>query len=106
MAHLRLERVSAVEIRELFARRRYYERWLSGEFQSCLKKEVAAGPHQPPGTRSLMVGFVNRDGVRECLVHLYYRPDGKLGASGKPDPKEIVDARVIYRLHIDETSGQ
>lgn len=96
--------MTADEIRGLFEQRKYLQRWLDGEFLCCLKKEVSAGPHQPPGTRSLMVGFVNRDGVRECLVHFYYLPDGNLGASGKPDPKEIVDAEAIYRLYADENS--
>lgn len=92
------------EIRELFEQRQYFERWLAGEFQSCLKKEVAAGSHQPPGTRSLVVGFINSEGIRECLVHFYYLPDGKIGASGKPDPKEIVDRSAIYRLHLRSVS--
>lgn len=92
--------MTANEIRELFERQRYYERWLAGEFLSCLKKEVAAGLHQPPGTRSLTVGFVNRNGVRECLVLFYYLPDGKIGVSGRPDPKAIVDDAVIYRLYM------
>jgi hypothetical protein len=96
--------VTRDEIRELFEQRRYFERWRAGEFLSCLKKEVVAGPHQPPGTRSLMVGFVNRDGIRECLVHFYYLPDGKIGASGKPDPKEIVDSLAIYRLYLRSES--
>ncbi len=95
-----MERVTTEEIRDLFERRDYLRRWRNGEFLSCLKKEVAAGPHQPPGTRSLMVGFVNRDGVRECLVHFYYLPDGNIGASGRPDPKEIVDNQAIYRLFL------
>ncbi len=70
---------------------------MAGKFPCCLK-EVSAGPYQPPGTRSLMVGFVNRDEFREHLVHHYYRPDGRIGGSGKPDPKEIVDSDATYRL--------
>jgi hypothetical protein len=46
------------------------------------------------------VGFVNRNGVRECLVLFYYLPDGKIGVSGRPDPKAIVDDAVIYRLYM------
>lgn len=52
-----------------------------------------------------MVRFVNRHGLRECLVHLYYLPDGKMGASGKPDPKEILDDEAIYRLYAEDRTG-
>ncbi len=37
------------------------------------------------------------DGVRKvALVHRYLRPDGTVGASGMPDPKELLDDDVIY----------
>ena len=50
---------------------------------------------EPAGTRSQMVADV--DGVRRvALVHRYLRPDGTVGASGMPDPKELLDDDVLY----------
>ena len=30
------------------------------------------------------------------MVHLYFRPDGSIGGSGKPDPKWLFEDGVIY----------
>jgi len=50
---------------------------------------------EPDGTRSQMVAYF--DGVRRvALVHRYLRPDGTVGASGMPDPKELLDGGVLY----------
>mgnify|MGYP000073566532 CR=1 FL=1 len=50
---------------------------------------------EPVGTRSQMVAYF--DGVRKvALVHRYLRPDGTVGASGMPDPKELLDDGVLY----------
>ena len=50
---------------------------------------------EPAGTRSQMVAYF--DGVRRvALVHRYLRPDGTVGASGMPDPKELLDDGVLY----------
>lgn len=42
---------------------------------------------QPPCTRSQVVFYFDQSGARVAVVHQYLRPDGTLGASGKPDPK-------------------
>lgn len=34
--------------------------------------------------------------VKVAVVHRYLRPDGTLGASGKPDPKRVLHAGVVY----------
>ena len=31
-----------------------------------------------------------------ALVHLYLRPDGSLGGSGRPDPKVVVHQGIEY----------
>ena len=50
---------------------------------------------EPVGTRSQMVAYF--DDVRKvALVHRYLRPDGTDGASGMPDPKELLDDGVLY----------
>jgi hypothetical protein len=32
------------------------------------------------------------------LVHQYLRPDGKVGGSGRPDPKAVLDGDTLYLL--------
>lgn len=43
---------------------------------------------EPPGTRSLKAEWWLGD-ERYALVHYYERPDGSIGQSGLPDPKNI-----------------
>ena len=52
--------------------------------------------HEPPGTRSQMVAYVDASGQRVALVHQYLRPDGTLGGSGRPDPKLLIEGGVTY----------
>ena len=44
-------------------------------------------PSEPPGTLSQVLEYYDADGQMLVLVHQYLRPDGTIGASGKPDPK-------------------
>lgn len=44
---------------------------------------------QDPGTVSQIVRDVSRDGRVIAVAFRYLQPDGRLGASGKPDPKWI-----------------
>ena len=51
---------------------------------------------EPPGTRSQMVAYVDSEGHRIALVHQYHRPNGALGGSGRPDPKELYEVGIVY----------
>jgi hypothetical protein len=42
------------------------------------------------------VAYVDDAGRRIFLVHVYLRPDGTIGASGKPDPKWLFEDGVVY----------
>src|SRR5947207_1701114 len=42
---------------------------------------------EPFCTRSQIIAYYERDGTPVALVHQYLRPDGTIGASGRPDPK-------------------
>jgi hypothetical protein len=53
--------------------------------------------NQSPGTRSQILAYRDRAGVVVLRVHRYLRPDGTLGASGRPDPKYIFHDGVIYK---------
>ena len=88
-------------MRRRFNDGRYWERTLSGELQA---KELenrhpslttAAEPHC---TRSQMISYVDSDGNEVARVHQYLRPDGKIGAKGRPDPKRLFEDGILYRL--------
>src|ERR1700735_3469000 len=51
-------------------------------------KDDPGPPHQPPGTRSQSVPYY-RMGRKIAVCHQYVLPDGRIGASGLPDPKLI-----------------
>jgi hypothetical protein len=90
-------RVSKAELRQRFAQGDYLNRALAGEFGCCLARtKRAQSKGEPPGTRSLGVSYVNELGHRIFLVHLYLRPDGTIGASGKPDPKWLFEDGIVY----------
>lgn len=54
--------------------------------------------NEPPGTESQMISIRDSDGFEVARVHAYVRPDGSLGASGKPDPKTVYDevGNIVY----------
>ena len=94
--------ISAPALRRRFALGRYLERAEAGEFGCCLKKDrTPPTSHQPLGTRSITVAYLNRDGQRIFLVHLYLIPgtDGRppsIGGSGRPDPKWLFEDGTVY----------
>ncbi len=75
----------------------------SGELTQILRAEylTPATAQQVPGTVSQLVAYYERlpDGQKRLLavVFQYLQPDGKLGASGKPDPKwlRLPDGGII-----------
>jgi len=71
---------------------------VEGAFTCCLKdSERAASVEELPGTTSHVVGLVNAEGTVVCKMHFYLRPDGRLGASGRPDPKWLLEDGVVYQ---------
>lgn len=62
-----------------------------------LKERHPARPKsgEPFCTRSQMVSYMAGD-VELARAHRYLRPDGSLGASGKPDPKLFFDGQCRY----------
>ena len=57
-----------------------------------------AAAHQPYCTRSQMMSYRDQDGNEQARAHRYLRPDGTVGASGRPDPKRLVQDGILYRL--------
>lgn len=53
---------------------------------------------QPPGSVSQTITVVNPETEEKILVmHQYVLPNGKIGGSGKPEPKMLCEGGVIYK---------
>jgi hypothetical protein len=72
----------------------------------CRAKDPDREPRdEPPGTRSQVVEYFDRHGTRIAVVHQYVRPDGSLGASGKPDPKYLLHEGTLYVAERKQSGG-
>jgi hypothetical protein len=93
-------KVDEREIRRQFNKRRLWEQAQSGLLTQHPRKD--RHPNPPPATealctRSQIVLYVDCHGRAVALVHQYVRPNGQLGASGRPDPKMLLDgAEILY----------
>jgi len=90
---------SAAEIRRVFNDGDFWARAQRGEFTQLLMAESHPSPPRaslPPCTRSQILAYFDLSGVKVALVHQYLRPDGSLGASGRPDPKKLLLNGILY----------
>lgn len=94
MKRLPIRRVPATEIRDLFNDRQYYHGIASGDIFEDVLESVHATPArsgQPFCTHSQLIAYRERNTNKKlALVHQYLRPDGRIGASGRPDPKWLL----------------
>lgn len=92
--------VSAAELRAYFNEGRYADLVVQGILHEKLIREAPARPgaKQPPGTRSQTLAYLNSEGRQIAKVHQYLRADGKLGGSGRPDPKILFHNGTLYFL--------
>ena len=94
-----IERVSATELRKMFNDGKYLEQVKQGALRPVLVANNHPSPpraNEPTCTRSQYIIYVNRNGKKVAGVHRYLRPDGKIGASGLPDPKELLINGILY----------
>jgi hypothetical protein len=96
MAKTSKKRVSQAELDKLFN---------SEEFQTLLQscnrveyynKPTPVEKGQTTGTSTVGHEYYSTENKRIALVFQYVKPDGNLGASGRPSPKEIVFNGVKY----------
>lgn len=77
-----------------------YEKTLTEEITTKIFKDshVIEPPQgHPICTRSQMVKYQSPEGEILAVVHQYLLPNGKIGASGKPDPKKLyLENEIIY----------
>lgn len=97
----KVEAVSARVLRRLFNAGRIHERAEAGEFEIRILKSGHPSPArsgQPFCTRSQMLAYHVPNGKRIALAHRYLRPDGTIGASGRPDPKRLLQDDKIFAV--------
>jgi hypothetical protein len=87
-----IEWVSSEIIRHRFNDSHLYEQAEAGDIVTDVKR--ASHPDTPPTgepvcTYSQIVFYFSIDGEALAIVHQYLRPDGAIGASGRPDPKRL-----------------
>jgi hypothetical protein len=91
------------EIKKLFNDGHYWDRAFAGEFMELGVSDRHPSMHKANEnycTISQMVEYRDKSGSLIALVHQYRRTDGKIGASGKPDPKKLRIGDIIYYLDI------
>jgi len=54
--------------------------------------------NEPPGTRGQVIRYLNADGIWLVEVARYLRPDGRIGASGRLDPKRMIHGEMILSV--------
>ena|SRR6478672_4090409 len=92
-------RTSVDELRRIYRESGYEALVDSGQLTAEIETDnnPASTNGQPAGTRSQILAYTDSDGVVILRCHRYLRPDGSLGASGRPDPKWIFHGNVIYK---------
>lgn len=97
MQHPPRRPVDADTLRRLFNTGAYWEEARAGRLSQVVKWErTPALATEPPGTRSQVVAYYDAEGRRVAIVHQYLRPDGMIGGSGRPDPKELLDGGILF----------
>jgi hypothetical protein len=75
----------------MFQQGGYLDKLNKGELtQTIIRQSHPAPNFLPYCTRSQMLAYHDSKGKKLAIVHQYLKPDGKLGASGLPDPKLLV----------------
>jgi hypothetical protein len=98
-----IQRVTEAELRNLF-NDHYLDRINAGEIQAEVMRGAGRHPslyaaNEPYCTESQTVRYVDPATNQEVArAHRYLRPDGTIGASGRPDPKRVFYGGVLYRI--------
>jgi len=105
--HLPIRPIAESEIRRIFNERQYDRRIQAGEIWEDVLDNGHPTPKrsgEPSCTHSQLIAYRERDSNRKvALVHQYLRPDGRIGASGKPDPKWLLgDGEILVPARLAE----
>jgi len=88
-----VEFVSAKTLRDLFNLSDYTKLVNTGQLRISVKSEnhllKPEAKQLPHCTLGQYIEYLDTDGKWHAQAYQYLKPDGALGASGKPDPKRI-----------------
>jgi hypothetical protein len=93
--------VTAEQLRAIFNNGGYWDQVKSGKLTTrTVADRVPKNlpPGFPAGTRSQLVQYIDAAGKVVAVVHQYLLPNGEIGASGKPDPKEVITDDYHYLI--------
>ncbi len=93
--------VSEKTLRKIF-NKHYLKKASSGEFRKIVgssKHMSSPPPGEPFCTHSQYVRYYSAEYSFVAGAHQYLRPDGNIGASGKPDPKQLLHNNIMYKTN-------
>jgi hypothetical protein len=84
----------------MFNEERFVERSERGEIKAVVVHSGMPSPDVglPHGSVSQLISYRDLNDLELARAHRYLLPDGRIGASGKPDPKRILKDGKLYRL--------
>jgi hypothetical protein len=91
-----LIKVECREVQRLCRECNCLEWLLTLRTELTVNKPASVHSGQVPGTLSQIVRCYDADNALVLVVHQFLRPDGTIGASGKPDPKRILRQNTVY----------
>ena len=80
-------------LRKMFNDAGMADRALYGDLYQTIEANGHPSPPlagEPHCTRSQILAYRDGDGRAVARVHRYLRPDGRVGLSGRPDPREML----------------
>lgn len=83
----------------MFRRYEYEARAETGQLMMRVLRDGHPSPPRaglPFCTRSQIIAYLDAKGDEVGMAHRYLKPDGTLGASGRPDPKRLLVDGVLY----------
>lgn len=87
------------ELRQLFNEQGFAEKIRRGVVSERILASAppAAASRFPDGTLSQRVAYIDGAGQQCAVIHRFRLPNGTLGGSGLPDPKELLVDGVLYK---------
>lgn len=95
-----IQRVTSAELCKRFNEGGYWEKAEKGELKKVVLENCISTllTQETVEIISEMISYRDADDNEVARVHQFRRPDGTLAASGKPDPKRLLENGVLYRL--------
>lgn len=97
---MRIKTVPRSTIREKFNEGPLLQQIEKGELvEKMLRDKVLKSPKSyqgPTGTRTQYIRYTDSNGTLIVEFHRFLRPDGTLGATGKPDPKKLRVGKELW----------